>query len=38
MILAANWSKEIKEAGHQLESTDLTEKEGMQNAKTQRKI
>lgn len=26
-----NWSKEIQEAGHQLESTDLTGKEGAQN-------
>lgn len=38
MTLAANWSKEIKEVGRQLESADLTEKEGIQNAKTQRKI
>lgn len=32
-----NWSKEIQEVGHQLESTDLTGKDGVQNV-TQRTI
>lgn len=37
MIGVTNSSKEIQEAGHQLESTDLAGKEGMQNV-TQRTI
>lgn len=37
MIWATNSSKEIQEAGHQLESADWAGKEGMQNI-TQRTI
>jgi len=37
MTGVTNWSKETEEGGHQLESTDLTAKDGMQNV-TQRTI